>query len=67
VEGTQSRWGGLLGEGWVLMMGYYFGEIGLPVDENKGIKVGGWGGEGDIMVSTIEYKTTFSLPVPGST
>ncbi len=27
VEGTQRQWGGLLGEGWALMMGSYFGEL----------------------------------------
>jgi hypothetical protein len=69
VEGTWHRWGRLLGEGWSLTSGSYFGEIDLTVDKNKGVNVGGqggWGG-GDIMVSAKEYEATFSSPVPGST
>ncbi len=50
------------------MMGSYFGEIGLTVDENEGIKVGSQGGGRSFtMVSAIEYKATFLSPIPGST
>ncbi len=68
VEGMRRQWGRSMGEGRALTMGSYFSEIGLTVDENEGIKVRGWGGGGgDLLVSAIEYKATFSSPVPGST
>jgi hypothetical protein len=44
-EGDAAPAGPTLGEGRALLMGSYFGEFGLTADENKGVKVGGWGGD----------------------
>ncbi len=46
-RGDAAPVGRIIGGGSALTMGSYFGDIGLTVDRNEGIKVGGWGGGGD--------------------